>query len=415
VVGALLVWAVVERPAKQAVGIYLVVLAVAAGLFWLLSSPLYGGAYARRRGEALQSLIIGILREPSGSLSPASESPESAPEQAATVAAGKSAGTDQTVPRDSLGGSRLGTELALTRSNGFSVFALWPDTEPYLTPGESHGLSALVTRTRALLASAMAAIAAAAGALAVDADQGWHRYPLVALSAGLLLVAAGSLIRSNWAAGQMLYQKAQLVVLHSTEIIASYDLQVKGSFDRSAALRRLSLSILERSSGLPAPPREQNAIVDGLVPRVASAVGESIETSLQQAFRPPVVANVMGSMSVTLRSRSAESSQLDVTVVTGADAWQAAAGTRDTRFQLSGGEDRPSAPFEVAVDAPGLEITPRQQEAQLPTTNASKSWAFTVKGPWESDVIVWVTLFSSGRYIQAIQLDSDNLERHSGC
>src|SRR5262249_23851977 len=102
----------------------------------------------------------------------------------------------------------------------------------------------------------------------------------------------------------------------------------------------------------------------------------------------------------------------DVTVVTGADAWQAARGTGDTRFQQSGGEDRPSALFEVDVDAPGLEITPRQQQVQLPTTIASKSWTFMLNGSWTSDIITWVTLFSSGRYIQAIQLDSDELERN---
>ena len=39
-------------------------------------------------------------------------------------------------------------ELALTASRGFSVFALWPDAEPYLTEREWRGLSALVTRVR---------------------------------------------------------------------------------------------------------------------------------------------------------------------------------------------------------------------------------------------------------------------------
>jgi hypothetical protein len=258
----------------------------------------------------------------------------------------------------------------------------------------------------------MAAIAAAAASLAVDADQGWHRYPLVALSAGLLLVAAGSLIRFNWVRVQTLRQKAQLVTQHSTEIISSYGLRADGPVDRPAALRQLSLSILKRSSGLPAPYRTQDALPDGLVPQVASAVGESIETSLQRALRPPVVANVMGSIHVALGQLSPERSQLDVTVVTGADAWQAAPGIGDTRFQLSGGEDRPSALFEVAVDAPGLEITPRRQESQLPTTNASMSWTFMLNGLWTSDVIALITLFSSDRYIQAIQLDSDELEHH---
>lgn len=145
---------------------------------------------------------------------------------------------------------------------------------------------------------------------------------------------------------------------------------------------------------------------------VATVLGESVETSLQRALRRPVVANVMGSMSLTLGRVSPEKSQLDVKVATGNDAWRTASLTGDTRFQLSGGEDRPSAPFEVAVNAPGLEVTPRQQEAQVPTTNASKSWTFILNGVWASDVIISVTLFSSGCYIQAIQLNSDGLERH---
>ena len=141
-------------------------------------------------------------------------------------------------------------------------------------------------------------------------------------------------------------------------------------------------------------------------------VSESIEASMAVALRRPVVTNVKGSMSLTLLRLSPERSQLDVKVSTGTDAWQTASLKGDTPFQLSGGEDRPSAPFEVAVDAPGLEVTPRQEDAEVPTTGASKSWTFMINGPWASDVIIWVTLFSSGRYIQAIQLNLDEAVHH---
>ncbi len=153
-------------------------------------------------------------------------------------------------------------------------------------------------------------------------------------------------------------------------------------------------------------------VTTAITKEIATVRGESLETSLQRALRRPAVTNVMGSMGLTLQRISSEKSQLDVKVATGNESWRTASLTGDTRFQLSGGEDRPSAPFEVAVNAPRLEITPRQQEAQVPTTNASRIWTFILNGAWTSDVIIWVTLFSSGRYIQAIQLNSDGLERH---
>lgn len=420
VVGALLVWAIVERPEKQAIGIYLVVLALAGGLFWLLTSPSYARAYATRRGEFLQSAELGILRESSEKAQRAAPDTTGTADAGAQVAVLAAVTPPAAVPmpyhirRYPLRVLWLlaEAELALTRSNEFSVFALWPDAEPYLTGEESQGLSSLVMRTRGLRASAMTATAAAAASLAVDGEERWHRAWLVDLSVALLLVAAGSLIRSDWARYQTLHQKAQLVSRHSTEIIASYGLRVKGPVDRLAALRQLSLSILAGSSGLPASYRAQNAMVDRLVPQVADAVGESIKTSLQSALRRPVVANVKGSMSLSLRQVSPERSELEVKIATGSDAWQVAALMGVTPFQLSGGEDRPSASLEVAVDAPGLKITPRQQEAQLPTANASKNWIFMLEGQWESDVMIWVTLFSSGRYVQAVQLSSDELERH---
>jgi hypothetical protein len=418
--GALLIWAIVERPEKQAIGIYLVVLAVGGGFFWLVTSPSYARAYAARRGEFLQSAGLGILRESSERARTAEPDAMGAADPVAQVAvlAAVTSPAAVTMPYRASRWNPMRVlwllveaELALTRSNEFSIFALWPDAESYLTGEESQGLSALVTRARGLRASAMTATAAAAASLAVDGDEGWHRYSLVALSVALLLLAAGSLIRSDWARYQTLHQKAQLISRHSTEIIASYGLRAKGPVDRLAALRQLSLSILAGSSGLPASYRAQNALADRLVPQVADAVGESIKTSLQSALRRPVVANVKGSMSLSLRQVSPERSQLEVKIATGADAWQVAALMGDTPFQLSGGEDRPSASLEVAVDAPGLKITPRQQEAQLPTVNASKNWKFMLDGRWESDVMIWVTLFSSGRYVQAVQLDSDELER----
>lgn len=417
VVGALLVWAIVERPARQAVGIYLVILAVAAGLFWLITSPVFSTGLAVRRGQFLQSSLLEILRssERKSSESPTVQTPASAADLMSSVMITMPAAVLGVLPVPNLSKiSRLlvNRELSLTRSNDFSVFALWPDTECYLTSEESRGLSAFVARERGLRASALTAISAAAGSLAVDAYEGWHEYALVALTAALFLVAVGSYTRSQWARDQLLYQKARLVAHHGSEIIGSYDLKnVTGPLERQAALRRLSISILERSSGLPARYGAQNAVVDRLVPQVASAVGESIDMSLQQALRLPVVANIKGSMSVAFERLTDTESKLDVEIATGADAWLAVA-AGDTRFDLSGGEDHPNASFEVVVEAPGLEITPREQGAQLLTSHDNRSWTFTLNGPWEADVIIWVTLYSSGRYVQAIQLSASELERH---
>ena len=393
--GAILVWVLFEPPAKQAVGSYLVIVSLAGALLWLATSPLYAGRYSKRRGELLRVLVLDTLHM-------------------ARDNAKRRVGTEgqpiagRAEPPQGRRNQTILTELTLTMSHGFSVFALWPDTEPYLTGEESRGLSALVTRARALRAIAVTATAAAAATLGVAAERRSHWSSLLELMVALLFVAAGSLDRSNGARGETLHRKAQIVAGHNTDILAAYGVLPKAPADRLAALGKVSVSILKGTSGLPESARPGSAVADRLLPQVAAAVGESVETSLRQVLRRPVVANVAGSLSLSLRRLSSERSELDVNVATGADAWQAAPVTGGTRFQLTGGEDRASAPFEVAVDAPGLEVAPPRQAAQVPTVDASKSWTFTVRGDWASDATIWATLYSSGRYVQAVELEADS-------
>jgi len=144
-------------------------------------------------------------------------------------------------------------------------------------------------------------------------------------------------------------------------------------------------------------------------------VDESIQSSLTEALRRPVVSNVEGSLRLSARPESADRLQLTVTIATGSAAWQdAAEHPTATAFRLTGGEDRPTAPFEIAVDAPGLQVDPARTSIELSTSGGSHESSFSVHGDRRDEMPIWVTLYSSGRYVQAIKRTTEPEDQDDG-
>ena len=320
---------------------------------------------------------------------------------------------DQLILAAGLSAKLSDLEPALAASYGFSVFALWPDTEAYITSEESRRLSALVTRMRALRSVAVTAVIAAAASLGVAIGQRKHVITLSELTIALILVAGGSLTRSNWARGETLHLKARLVARHAVDLLAAYGIRAKTPTNRLAALGRLTVSVLDRTSGLPWSSPSGNSVANSLA-QVTTAVGESFEDSLRKVLRRRAATNVTGSLGLSLRPVSAELSELDVEVATGNQAWQQALTAGKARFQVTGGEEHETASFEIAIDAPGLDVSPPRREALMATSGARRNWAFSIHGERSEDVSIWVTLYSSGRYVQAVELQGDSLVRDDG-
>ena len=422
-VGGLLVWTLFEPSARQAVGLYLIVAALGGATVWLVTSPLYLGWWAEHRGERLRVLVLENLstarkggRRPVGGGKPARESGLSKSDGGRPEEKGRRQlrrGWDRLVQTTGLSARLSDLEPALAASYGFSVFALWPDTEVYLTSEESRRLSVIVMRVRALRSVAVTATLAAAASLGVGVGYGGHAVTLFELTLALFLVAAGSLTRSNWARGETLHRKAQLVAGHAADLLAAYGIPAKAPADRLAALGRLSVSILDRTSGLPWSSRPGSLGADSLS-QVTAVVGESVEDSLRKVLRRRAATNVTGALRLSPHRVSAIVSNLDVEVTTGDEAWRQATETDRIRFQVTGGEEHETASFEVAVDAPGLDVSPARHEGQLATTGDARNWTFSLRGERSSDVSIWVTLYSSGRYVQAVELQGDSLVHDRG-
>jgi hypothetical protein len=423
-VGGLLVWTLFEPSARQAVGLYLIVAGLGGAAVWLVTSPLYLGWWAERRGKRLRALVLENLstarmsgqRQVDGDGKPEGEGGPSKAEGGQSKE--KSRGQlrralDRIVRTAGLSARLSDLEPALAASYGFSVFALWPDTEVYLTSEESRRLSVIVMRARALRSVAVTATLAAAASLGVGVGRRGHAITLFELALAFILVAVGSLTRSNWARGETLQRKAQLVAGHAADLLAAYGIRAKTPADRLAALGRLSVSILDRKSGLPWSSQPGSLGGDSLS-QVTAVVGESFEDSLRKVLRRRAATNVTGALRLSPHRVSAMVSNLDVEVTTGDQAWRQATGTDRIRFQVTGGEEHETASFEVAVDAPGLDVSPARHEGQLATSGGVQNWTFSLQGERSKDVSIWVTLYSSGRYVQAVELQGDSLVHDSG-
>ena len=140
-----------------------------------------------------------------------------------------------------------------------------------------------------------------------------------------------------------------------------------------------------------------------------------VTESLTEVLRPPVVSNVEGSLRLSAGPESANGLKLTVTIAAGPTAYRDAKGHPTARaFRLTGGEDRPTAPFEIAVDAPGLQVDAARTSIELSTCGESRDWSFSVLGDQVDQMAIWVTLYSSGRYVQAIKWTTDPKDQGDG-
>jgi hypothetical protein len=382
--GALLTWAMFAHSgAVGAVALFFITAGLEASLLWFATSPLYIDLYAERRGERFSILLREALPQ----------------------AGRKSATSPVRTPRSLQAVAWPSAELALTTSRGFSVFALWPDAEPFLTERDWRELAVSVTRARALQGIAVSAVIVAIALIPLGVHEP-QRSPLElsVLGAAMILVAAGALARNNWAGTEILDRKSQLIARYSAGILAAYSMSAATPAKRLRKLGELTGLILDGASGLPRSRLPGKTTGESLLPAVEEAVGERVEASIRQALHREPAINVMGALDLKLNHPSESEVELEVVVTTGPKAWEQAPGNDGRRFQLTGGEDRVTAPFEITVDAPGFDVRPARQAAEVGTAGATERWNFLLQGTWGDDVAIWVTLFSSGRYLQAVEL-----------
>ena len=157
------------------------------------------------------------------------------------------------------------------------------------------------------------------------------------------------------------------------------------------------------------------AAVQAVVNSKESNLRKVVTESLTEALRPPVVSNVEGSLRLSAGPESADRLELTVTIATGPEASRDAARHPATRaFRLTGGKDQPTAPFEISVDAPGLHVDSARTSIELSTFGGSHEWSFSVLGDRVDEMPIWVTLYSSGRYVQAIKWTTESKDQGDG-
>jgi hypothetical protein len=406
-VGALLIWALFERSPAHAVGFYFVIIGLEAAALWFAASPLYMGSYVEKRGEELRI----SLREPlrywlegdSGNVYSVTRAVSS------TRALLRRNPTLVTVGLGSATGS---VELALTASRGFSVFALWPDTEPYLTEKEWRELSAAVTRVWALRGLAVAATIAAFASVGVAAERRQYVIALTVLAFAQLLTAAGALARINWAGSETLNRKSELIARHSAAILAVYGLHAAAPADRLTALGKLSASILYGTSGLPSSPLPGGTAGESLLPGVVDA---SVRAAVKDAFSGPKLVDFEGWLGIEITD--AEGARVTVTKdrevplrpgrrynLVVAIATERPSGVA-LPLRITGGTKRATAEFSVLLDSDDPELRQPAQVLEVRTSagGASARFAFEPRAsfppPW-----LWVRVAQRERVVQNFEL-----------
>jgi hypothetical protein len=391
--GALIIWALFDTSAAHAVGFYFVIVGVEAAALWFATAPLYASRYGERRGEKLRTGLREVLDRAGAPQSPAmKELPPAGggPFSAFTY--------------------MLGVELALTASQGFSVFALWPDNEPYLTEKEWGELSALVTRLRALRGLALTSTIAALAAIGVWADLRQYLVALGILAVALLLTAAGALARVNSAGSETLNRKSQLIARHGAEILAAYGFGAAEPADRRAELGKLSALIIDGASVLPSSPALGGAAGDALTPGDIA----SVQAAVKDVVRSPALVDFDGWLGIEVTD--ADGAPVSVTEdgevpllprrryhLVVAIATRRPSGLASPLL-ITGGIKGAVAEFSVLLDSRDPELRQPAQVLKVRTSGGDASARFTFEPregvpPW-----LWVRVAQRQRVVQNVAL-----------
>jgi hypothetical protein len=305
-------------------------------------------------------------------------------------------------------------ELALTASRGFSVFTLWPDTEPYLTEKEWRELSVFVTRVRALRGLAVTATIAAFAAVGVAAERREYMIALIVLSVALLLTAAGALARVNWAGSETLNRKSQLIARHSAAILAAYGLSAAAPADRLTELGKLSASILDGASGLPSSHLPGGAAGESLRPGVLDA---SVRAAVKDAFSGPALVDFEGWLGIDITdaegARVAVTEDREVPLRPGrrynlvvAIATKKPPGVASP-LRITGGTKGATAEFSVLLDSDDPELRQPAQVLKVRTSGGDPKFARFDFEPRESSPgppWLWVRVAQRERVVQNFEL-----------
>ena len=288
--------------------------------------------------------------------------------------------------------------------HGISVVALWPLARTRLSRDERDLLASEAARMRTALAgfasSGVALIATCVAVTAALASGNASRPMFVALLAATLCIVFGSLLRFRLAAPRVYSEKLAAILRHAAEITGSYGEDEVGAsvIDqlRTLTLRRLQGELLAAE-----------AADRGELPPVES-LRAAVRDSFQEALAPTPPITMEGAIAAQLQRNGAGRWTLDIDVRVDPAARSAAIDRRGApgvaAFLVSGGRSEPRVPVELVIDAPGLVVETRGAlAAVLSTTGGKEHWTVALTGAAPEDDEVWVSLYSVGRFVQAVR------------
>lgn len=326
----------------------------------------------------------------------------------------------------------MGSENRSTRRRGYSVLALWPELESQIGTRDNHSLSAMLARVTGLSQSAASAAIAAIGlfplwVLAWVSDPSSQQQSQDLQDASFRLVqerslgvttiavavvalgsyAFASTVRAQQAALTFIAQKSELVKRYASGTLGAYaptESEVRAD-ERSDELCKLSAKLLVGSEGVPHYGEDRDVSAQS-IERWQGAVKETIDETLSARVRRPVLVNVAGRFGVVLRAEG-PTARLSVWIRTGSNLSESTPPDGVSRdFELRGGTEAAVASFEIEVSGTGVRPSEGDYAVELATRGADHTWSTEINGRLaEASSRVQVSLFTSGRYLDAIELD----------
>lgn len=301
-------------------------------------------------------------------------------------------------------------DVVTMRRHRISAFALWPLVRPYLSADERDLVASEAAQMRtagAMFASSGVALVATAVtvAAAVLTSDNTPRPMLMALLGGTVCILLGSLLRFRVAAARLYSEKVRSILRHASDVTDSYG-TAKTGVSPLDHLRSLSRRVLEGHL-LAAEAADRGDLP--AVETVRAAVRDSFQELL--APNPPIA--MEGAIEARLHGDATERWTLDVEVRVDPAARAAAIERRGmpgvAAFRVSGGRTEPQVPVELVIDAPGLAVeAPAPLAAVLSTGGGTGRWRVQLNGPAYEDDAVWVSLYSVGRFVQAVPAATDS-------
>lgn len=138
-------------------------------------------------------------------------------------------------------------------------------------------------------------------------------------------------------------------------------------------------------------------------------IRSAIDESVQRSLAPPLPPDIEGVVSARWMRDDVGRLRIRIAVRTGT-------GTGDqirsggTPFRLTGGGPRSQTLLEAAADLPGHVVNLGEPEISIRTDNGSFEWTGRVEPTLSEPLDAWVTLYTYGRFLQALPVDAERAE-----